>query len=193
MTNIASSTTLMEKSNNDNYDTWSMRIKYYTLGQDLWSVGGVETIAPTDKGEKKKWKIKLEKLYMYFPSPQRMSSHNDSKTSKLRNMLGILLHLYLQGRVMQNCNYWRINSCQFNKVTRQLINISLKSICNETGKLDSKCVINEARKRRIIIHGLNPKYHGIVIATRGWSNEPTLTELANILANRKSLDKQMCL
>ncbi|WVZ02961.1 hypothetical protein V8G54_023767 [Vigna mungo] len=76
---------------------------------------------------------------------------------------------------------------------RQLINISLKSICYETGKLDSKCVINEARKRRIIIHGLNPKYHGIVIATRGWSNEPTLTELANILVNRKSLDKQMCL
>ncbi|KAJ1391961.1 hypothetical protein SESBI_36221 [Sesbania bispinosa] len=59
MTDIASSTSSMEKLNNDNYDTWSTRIKYYMLGQDLWGVvGGAETITPTEEGEKidKNWK-----------------------------------------------------------------------------------------------------------------------------------------
>jgi hypothetical protein len=66
----------------------------------------------------------------------------------------------------------------------------VKSICNEIAKLDSESAINDARKRRIIIHGLNLK-HGIVIATKGWANEPNLTELENILANQENLGKQM--
>ncbi|XP_039160975.1 uncharacterized protein LOC120289716 [Eucalyptus grandis] len=58
-------------------------------------------------------------------------------------------------------------------------------------KSDPENAISETRMRRIILHGLRPEYNGIVTATRGWANEPTLTELENILANQEALDKQI--
>jgi hypothetical protein len=66
MADLASSTSSIERLNNSNYDTWSIRIKYYLLGQDLWSiVGGAETTPPTDEEELKKWKIRAGKaLYV---------------------------------------------------------------------------------------------------------------------------------
>jgi len=44
---------------------------------------------------------------------------------------------------------------------------------------------------RIIIRGLDPKYSGLVIATRGWATQPCLAELESALANQENLDKQM--
>ena len=68
MANIASSSSSIKKLNNNNYDRWSIRIKSYLLGQDLWSVdGGAETTPPTDKEEKKRWKIRAKKT-MYVLS-----------------------------------------------------------------------------------------------------------------------------
>jgi len=45
--------------------------------------------------------------------------------------------------------------------------------------------------RRIIIRGLDPKYSGLVTATRGWTIRLSFTELESILANQENLDKQM--
>ena len=45
--------------------------------------------------------------------------------------------------------------------------------------------------RRIIVHGLRPKYNAFIIAIRGWPTQPTLVELENLLANQESLCKQM--
>jgi len=45
--------------------------------------------------------------------------------------------------------------------------------------------------RRLIIKGLNPKYSGLVTATRGWASQPSLVELESILANQEDLEKQM--
>ena len=45
--------------------------------------------------------------------------------------------------------------------------------------------------RRIIVHGLRPEYKGLITATRGWANEPTLNELESLLANEKTLDSSM--
>ena len=42
-------TTSIEKLNNNNYGSWSTRIKFYLLGQDLWDiVNGSETTPPRD-------------------------------------------------------------------------------------------------------------------------------------------------
>ena len=68
---------------------------------------------------------------------------------------------------------------------------NVRSICNEIAKLDLESAISEARKHRIIIYGLNSKYHWIVIVTRDWAKESTLVELKNILINQEALDKQM--
>ena len=45
MTTLVSS---LEKLNNNNYSTWSTRMQFYLLGQDLWDIiGGSETSTPT--------------------------------------------------------------------------------------------------------------------------------------------------
>lgn len=51
--------------------------------------------------------------------------------------------------------------------------------------------VNEARMKRIIIHGLRHEYNGFIAAVRGWPTQPTLVELENLLANQKALAKQM--
>ncbi|KAF2296600.1 hypothetical protein GH714_000485 [Hevea brasiliensis] len=48
--------------NHNNYSTWSIRMQYYLLGQDLWSiVKGSDTTPPIDDEEAKKWRIKATK------------------------------------------------------------------------------------------------------------------------------------
>ena len=62
MADIASSSSHIEKLNNNNYNTWSVRMQFYLLSQDLWGiVGGSDTTTPTDVEELKKWKIKAGK------------------------------------------------------------------------------------------------------------------------------------
>ncbi|KAF7839857.1 Retrovirus-related Pol polyprotein from transposon TNT 1-94 [Senna tora] len=50
--------------------------------------------------------------------------------------------------------------------------------------IDPQNPITETRMKMIIVHGLRLKFHGLVTATRGWAEEPTLIELENILANQ---------
>ena len=45
----------------------------------------------------------------------------------------------------------------------------VRFLCNEIAKLDSEIVISKVKKYRIIIQGLNSKYHEIVTAIRGWA------------------------
>jgi len=45
--------------------------------------------------------------------------------------------------------------------------------------------------RRIIVHGLRSEYKRIITVTWGWATEPTLSELKNLLANEKDLEKPL--
>ena len=55
MGDIASTSGNIEKLNNNNYTTWSIRMQFYLLGQDLGGiVGGGDTTIPTDVEESKK-------------------------------------------------------------------------------------------------------------------------------------------
>ena len=97
----------------------------------------------------------------------------------------------------------RTNDAKLQQLENELMSVSqrelsvseyftkVKSLCQEISKLDPQNSITETRMRRIIIHGLRPEFLGLVTATRGWSQEPTLNELENILANQEALDKQM--
>ena len=67
----------------------------------------------------------------------------------------------------------------------------VKVLCQKISKLDPQNKITETRVRRIIIHGLRPKFNTLVTATHGWAKEPTLDELENVLANQEALNKQM--
>ena len=60
---MATSVSSLEELNNKNYSTWSTRMQFYLLGQDLWEiVGGSETSAPTSQDDLKKWKVKAGKV-----------------------------------------------------------------------------------------------------------------------------------
>ena len=68
MADLSVNVSTIEKLNNGNYNTWSTRIKFYLLGQDLWEmVGGLNTTPPTDAEELRNWKIKAGKA-MYVLS-----------------------------------------------------------------------------------------------------------------------------
>ncbi|CAI0445668.1 unnamed protein product [Linum tenue] len=67
----------------------------------------------------------------------------------------------------------------------------VKNVCAEISKLDPENPISEALTRRIIIRGLRQEFKRVVTATSGWSKEPTLVELENLLANEEILDDKM--
>ena len=67
----------------------------------------------------------------------------------------------------------------------------VKSLCCEISELDPASNISDSRMRRIIIHGLRPKYRSFVAAIQGWPVQPSLVELENLLANQEALVKQM--
>ena len=49
MAEISTSGSTIEKLNNNNYNTWCLRMQFYLLGQDLWDIiGGNSTTPPTD-------------------------------------------------------------------------------------------------------------------------------------------------
>ena len=67
----------------------------------------------------------------------------------------------------------------------------VKSLCREISKIDPASNISNSRMRRIIIHGLRPKYRSIVAAIQGWPIQPSLVELENLLTDQEALVKQM--
>ncbi|KAL3746024.1 hypothetical protein ACJRO7_015036 [Eucalyptus globulus] len=183
MVDFSSPVNGMEKLNDFNYNNWSTRMRYYLLGQDLWDiVGDNNTTPPTNDIALYVLAVTVDdELLQHIKSAKTpkeawdnlatlFARTNDAKLQCLENEL-----LSISQQSMTVSQY-------FSKV---------KSICEEISKLDHQNAISEIRMRRIIIHGLRPEYNGIVTATRGWANEPTLTELENILANQEALDKQI--
>ena len=62
MADMSTSVSIIEKLNNNNYSTWSTRMQFYLLDQDLWEVvGGAETSRPTTEDALKKWKVRAGK------------------------------------------------------------------------------------------------------------------------------------
>ncbi|KAH0698868.1 hypothetical protein KY284_013083 [Solanum tuberosum] len=62
MTDFASTLNSVEKFNASNYGSWSKKMQYYFLGQELWDIiGGSYTTPPTDAKATKMWKVKAGK------------------------------------------------------------------------------------------------------------------------------------
>ncbi|KAF9673566.1 hypothetical protein SADUNF_Sadunf10G0037400 [Salix dunnii] len=67
----------------------------------------------------------------------------------------------------------------------------VKTLCRVISELDSKAPFGETRMKRIIIHGLRPKFRSLVTAVQGWQNQPSLVEFENFLPRQEALAKQM--
>ncbi|KAL3739611.1 hypothetical protein ACJRO7_020944 [Eucalyptus globulus] len=194
MADFSSSVSGIEKLNNSNYNNWSTRIQYYLLGQDLWDiVGGSNTTPPTNDSKLRKWNIKSGKaLYVLavIVEDELLQHIKSAKTPKEAWDNLATLFARTNNAKLQCLENELLSISQQNMTVSQYFS-KVKSICEEISKLDPENAISETRMRRIIIHGLRPECNGIVTATRGWANEPTLTELENILANQEALDKQI--
>ncbi|CAO2821253.1 unnamed protein product [Amaranthus hypochondriacus] len=194
MADIASTSGNMEKLNNNNYTTWSIRMQFYLLGQDLLGiVGGGDTTVPTDVEESKKWKIKAGKaMYVLAATVEDELLHRikDAKTPKeswdtLSGLFSKKNDAQLQ--MLEN----ELTSIQQNKLTVNQYFTKVKTLCEQITKLDPENPITETRMRRIIVRGLKPSLNGLVTAIRGWATQPTLIEFENVLANQEALDNQM--
>ncbi|KAH6831338.1 hypothetical protein C2S53_010991 [Perilla frutescens var. hirtella] len=184
----------MKQLNNHNYTTWETCMESYLQGQDLWEVvGGKETTPPEEAEALRKWKIKAGKA-MYAlkcivsenllehiraaTTPKEawdnlatlFSKKNEFKLQLLENEL-----LSLRQGDMPVRDY-------FNKV---------RTLCREISELDSSSKISEAKMRRIIIHGLKPEFRAIMTSIQGWSEQPSLVNLENLLADQEALTGQM--
>ncbi|KAF7831524.1 Retrovirus-related Pol polyprotein from transposon TNT 1-94 [Senna tora] len=194
MADMGSSVNGMEKLNNNNYNTWCTRMRFYLLSQDLWSlVGGEETQPPTEGEDLKKWKVRAGKaMYVLSVTVEDDILHHIKEAKTPKEAWDTLTGLYA-----------RTNDAKLQHLENELMSMSqqnmtigeyftkVKSICQEISKLDPQNPITETRMRRIIVHGLRLEFLGLVTATRGWAKEPTLIELENILENQEALDKQM--
>lgn len=67
----------------------------------------------------------------------------------------------------------------------------VKSICREIAELDPMSIIEKARMKRIIIHGLRPEYRSFVLTVQGWPTQPSLVEFENLLAGQEAMARQM--
>lgn len=94
---------------------------------------------------------------------------------------------------MQSYNNWKMSSFQSRSkyMTVNQYFSKVKYLYEEILKLDSQNVISKTRIRIIIIYGIRPEYNNIVMATREWAKEPTLTKLENIPTNQEALNRQM--
>ncbi|KAH0670865.1 hypothetical protein KY285_025727 [Solanum tuberosum] len=194
MTDFTSTLNSVEKLNATNYGSWSTRMQYYFLGQELWDIiSGSDTTPPTDAEAAKRWKVKTgramfvlsvtieDELLRRIKNAKTLkeawdtlatifTKKNDARLQRLENEL-----LLISQRNMTIIQY-------FSKV---------KSLSDEISKLDPENAITETKMRRIIVHGLRREYKGIITATRGWATEPTLSELKNLLANEEDLEKPL--
>ena len=207
---MADFTTSIEKLNNNNYGSWSTRMKFYLLGQDLWDiVNGAETTPPRearstdttsdtststpvrpdvvsqrpagDPDALKKWKVKAGKaMYALTVAVEEefLQRIKDARTPKEAWDILTAIFVKKNDAKLQRLENELLSISQKNMSVSQYFS-KVKSLCDEISKLDPENGITQTRIKRIIIHGLKPKYKSIITATRGWATEPTLADLEN--------------
>ncbi|XP_071709236.1 uncharacterized protein [Rutidosis leptorrhynchoides] len=69
--------------------------------------------------------------------------------------------------------------------------LRVKSLCSEISKIDDNEKISESRLRRYLIRGFKKEYVPFITSIQGWTTQPTVEELENLLSNQEALAKQM--
>ncbi|KAH0724452.1 hypothetical protein KY285_000281 [Solanum tuberosum] len=191
---FASTLNRVEKFNASNYGSWSTRMQYYFLGQELWDIiGGSDTTPPTDAEAAKRWKVKVGKaMYALTVSieDEFLQRIKNAKTPKEAWDTLATIFTKKNDVRLQRLENELLSISQRNMTISQYFS-KVKYLSDEITKLDPENAITETRMRRIIVHGLRPEYKGIITATRGWATEPTLSELENLLANEEDLEKPL--
>ena len=187
----------IKKLNHTNYNTWSACMMSYMQGQDLWEVvNESETLQPEAEdtnGTLRKWKIKVGKSLFTLKTTidDDMLEHiRDVKTPKEAWDTFAKLFSKKNDTRLQLLESELLSIAQRNMTVAQYFH-KVKSLCHEISELDPQAPIQEARMKRIVIHGLRSEYRGFITAVQGWENQPSLVEFENLLAGQEALAKQM--
>lgn len=69
--------------------------------------------------------------------------------------------------------------------------LKVKNLCYEISELDENEPISEARMRRHIIRCLRKEFIPFISSVQGWTTQPSIIELENLLSNKEALMRQM--
>ncbi|CAB4316665.1 unnamed protein product [Prunus armeniaca] len=183
----------------------------YLQGEDLWDViGGNEVTRPKEdtNGTLRKWKIKASKAMFALKTTieEEMLEHiRNAKTPKEAWDTFATLFLGRNGTRLQlgATLFSRRNDIRLQLLENELLSVAqcdmtiaqyfqkVKSICSEISELDPTSAIVDSRIKRIVIHGLRPKYQDFIATVQGWPTQPSLVEFENLLADQEAMAKQM--
>lgn len=187
----------LELLNQSNYRIWKTCMESYFVGEGLWDVvvvGGVaapENVAANAEALKK-WKQLNAKAEFVL---KRSISH------------GLFEHIIGCGSARE---IWQTLDRLFNKRNEARLQmlenelaaakqtgpiseyfLKVKNLCSEISLLNPEERISEARTKRYIIRGLLPEYTPFITSIQGWTQQPSLEELENLLSSQESLAMQM--
>jgi len=172
MTDLQAVGGLMKKLNNNNYSTWSTCIMSYMQGQDLWEVvNGSEVTQPAAEdanGTLRKWKIKAGKAMFALKTTAEedvLEHIRDATTPKQAWDTFANLFSKKNDTRLQLLESELLSIGQCNMTIAQYFH-KVKMLCREISELDPQAPIGETRMKRIIIHGLKPKYRSFIFAVQ---------------------------
>ncbi|KAL0404476.1 UNVERIFIED_CONTAM: hypothetical protein Sradi_2088400 [Sesamum radiatum] len=188
----------VEKLVGTNYNYWRMCMEAYLQGEDLWElVAGADAEIPADTTEnaesRRKWKIKCGKaLFALRTSIGKEHIDHVRDVSSPKQVWETLERLFTK----KNAARLQLLKNELAMLTQGGMSVSeyfskVKNVCPEISELDPHEKISEARMRRFLICGLKKEYTPFVISVQGWSNQPSVEELENLLSNKEALAKQM--
>jgi len=87
-------------------------------------------------------------------------------------------------------NFSRMSYCHWHNKIWWFLN-ALIMWNREISKLDFEATISETRMKRIIIHGLKPKYQTFVATLQGWPTQPSIVKFKNLHVSQENMAKHM--
>ncbi|XP_071714556.1 uncharacterized protein [Rutidosis leptorrhynchoides] len=206
----------MERLVGNNYKYWKMCMEAYLQGQDLWElVAGSDAIIPVEtleQGEsRRKWKIKCGKaLFVLRTITTPVRAWNEKVRVVIRTSISkeFIEHVHdlnspkevwdtpekpitkkNTARLQFLENELAISRQEGMSVSEYFLRV--KTLCSEISEIDTNEKISESRLRRYLIHGLKKEYVPFITSIQGWSTQPSVEELENLLSNQEALAKQM--
>ncbi|XP_071704489.1 uncharacterized protein [Rutidosis leptorrhynchoides] len=188
----------MERHVGNNYKYWKMCMEAYLQGQDLWElVAGSDAIIPVEtleQGEsRRKWKIKCGKaLFASRTSISKEFIEHVCDLNSPKEVWDTLEKLFTKkntARLQFLENELAISRQEGMSVSEYFLRV--KTLCSEISEIDTNEKISESRLRRYLIRGLKKEYVPFTTSIQGWSTQPSVEELENLLSNQEALAKQM--
>jgi len=169
---------------------------HYVIHARSTRVNGSEAMQPKAEdvhGTLRKWNIKAGKAMFVskMTVEEDVLEHiRDPKTSKeawdtFAKLFSKKNHAKLQ--LLEN---ELLSVAQRNMTIAQYFH-KVRSLCRKISELDPEAPVGDTRMKRIIIHGLKPKFWSFVAATQRWQTQSSLVELEKLLAGQEALAKKI--